>query len=79
MRDTRRDEYPTVIMLTDLDGLGDPFGRGTDAKVVQDHPRPATRDVPIVGLVKVVVEPDDSAGLLIRPAPLHHLAPEAEP
>ena len=50
-----------------------------DPQVVEHDPGPAPQHVPVVGLVQVVVQPDDGAGLLLRAVPLHHLAAEREP
>ena len=49
------------------------------AQVVQDDPGPSAGDVPVVGLVQVVVEPDDGTRLAVAPVALHHLAAVREP
>ena len=46
---------------------GRSVGRRSGAQVVQDDPCPAERHVPVVGLVQVVVQADDAAGLAGRP------------
>ena len=52
---------------------------GTDAQVVQHDAGPTERDVPVVGLMQVVVQPDDRAGLAIGAVALDHLARLRDP
>ncbi len=49
------------------------------AQVVQHDPGGADGDVPVVGLVEVVVQPDDGAGLAVAAVALDHLPTLREP
>ena len=75
----RGDEQPSVDVAVEIEGEGGTVGGRPLAEVVEDHPRPPPQDVPVVGLVEVVVETDDGSRLLFGPVGLGHLAPEREP
>ena len=53
--------------------------RRSIAQVVQHHPGAPVDDVPVVGLVEVIVEPHDGAGLAVAPVALDHLAAVRKP
>ena len=65
--------------LTEIDHLGGPVGRRADPQVVQNRPATAERDVPVVGLVQVVVQTDDTAGPTIATVRLDHLPGAGDP
>ena len=54
--------------------VGRAFGRAPDAEIVQHDARLARGDVPVVGLVQVVVEPDDRTRGPRHDVRLDHLA-----
>src|SRR5205823_11261259 len=77
--DTRGDEDADLRAVTDLEAERGSLGRRALAQVVQHDPGPALRHVPVVRLVQVVVEADETAGLLVGTVALHHLAAVREP
>ena len=75
---------PTVVeravgALAEIDGERGAVGGGTLAEVVQHDAGGAHRHVPVVGLVQVVVQADDRAGLAVAAVALDHLATLREP
>ena len=74
-----RNEQSPIVVAVEFEGQRGPVGRRPLAEIVQDHPGGAPQDVPVVGLVQVVVEADNGAGLLLRPVGLDHLAAEGKP
>ena len=82
--DARRDVDAAVVvaavasrprsMLRVAPSVGEPC-----AQVVEHDPGPAEGHVPVVGLVEVVVQPDDGAGLAVAPVALDHLPAPREP
>ena len=79
MGDARRDEDPDLRPVTDVETQRRSVGRRRVAQVVQDDASAARRHVPVVRLVQVVVEPDETACPLVRAVALHHLAALREP
>ena len=79
-----RDEHAAVVVgavggLPEVEGQGGAVGRGAFAQVVQHDPDPSAGDIPVVGLVQVVVQADDGARLAVAPVALDHLAAVGEP
>ena len=74
-----RDEQALVDVPVEVDQLGGPVGGRALPQVVQHHPRPSPQEVPVVGLVQVVVQPHQRARLLLGSVALHHLPAEGEP
>ena len=84
VRDARRDEHAAVVeravgALTEVEHEGAAVGGRALAEVVEHDPGASHRDVPVVGLVQVVVQPDDRAGLAVAAVALDHLATLREP
>ena len=61
-----------------FDGLGDTISGSAIAKVVEHDTCCAERHVPIVGLMQVIVQPDEGALLPVGPVALEHFATAAE-
>src|SRR5207244_2233884 len=74
-----RDEQPDLVLVLHVHGEGGALGGRPLAEVVQDHPGPAPRHVPVVGLVEVVVQADEATRRLVGAVGLHHLASGREP
>ena len=84
MRDAGRDQHAGVGVLAgfglaEIEDLGGAVRCAADAQVVQHDARPPERHVPVVGLVQVVVQPDDAARGAIGAVRLDHLAPARDP
>ena len=77
--DAGRNEHPGTVVLSDVHAEGGPVGGRPLAEIVQHDPRRAPGAQPVVGLMEVVVEADDGAGLLVGAVALHHLAAERKP
>jgi hypothetical protein len=75
----RRDEHAPAVGLADLQVERGAIGGRPFPQVVEHHQGVALGEVPVVGLVQVVVEADDGAGDLVGAVPLHHLPPVREP
>ena len=79
VRHARRDVHAEVVLAGDVEALGAAVGGAALAQVVQHDADGADGAVPVVGLVQVVVEADDAAGLPVAAVALDHLPPAREP
>src|SRR5258707_2978688 len=68
-----RDVHPPVVVLADLEDQGRLVGLRAGPQVVEHDHRPSEGDVPVVGLVAVVVEADEGPLLAVGPVGLDHL------
>ena len=80
VRDAGRDEHALLDVAVEVEAHRGAFGLGALTQIVQHNAGPAGHDVPVVGLVQVVVEPDDRPRGADGAVALQHLAPGgAEP
>jgi len=77
--DPGRDEHAQVVLTGQLEDECVPVGRSAEPEVVQYDAGGAERDVPVVGLVQVVVQTDDRARLAVAAVALDHLPALREP
>ena len=82
--DAGRDEHAAVVVgavgaLAEVEGERGAVGGRALAQVVQHDPGVPNGHVPVVGLVQVVVQADDGAGLAVAAVALDHLATLGEP
>ncbi len=70
---------PDTADVADVDDLGGTVGRAPLAKIVQHDPGVPGLDHPVVGLMQVIVEPDDAVGRPFTSVGLDHLPPPREP
>ena len=78
MNTPRWSKVPSAL-LAEVEGEGRAVGGRALAEVVEHDPGAAHRHVPVVGLVEVVVQPDDRAGLAVAAVALDHLPALREP
>ncbi len=67
--DTRRDEHAEVVLAAQLERQRGAVGGAAFAQVVQHDAGRADRHVPVVGLVQVVVQPDQRPLLAVARLP----------
>ncbi len=75
----RRDEQAAVDRPVELENLGRAVGGGSHPQIVQNDSSPPPEKEPVVGLVEVVVQPDNGTCLLLRTVCLDHLTAEPKP
>ena len=68
-----------VVLARQVEAVGGAIGRTALAQIVQDDTRRAERDVPVVALVEVIVQPDERALLAVRTVALDHLPGAGNP
>ena len=77
--DTRRNEDANMVLSAEIETQRVAIGGSALAKVVQHDACRAERDIPIVGLVQVIVQSNHGALLAVGAIALQHLATVGEP
>ena len=84
MRHTRRNENTlvavgTVRLASEIEPLSRSIGGRIGAKVVENDSGGPVGHVPVIGLMQVIVKPDDGTRLAVTTVALQHLAALGEP